>query len=372
MTNKLIAAIKDKVNRIRRTKPEVPWQLDEYQRAFHKLVLETLVEAGIDDTEINAFVDDSYNDAVNSAAAVLLPELKKRWPSRLRDDIKRETGFRRRTYARWKRGIDLLRMIVVISHEVAERFNELYRPSAVESEDYLFEALINLHARALRVSREIITLLESGYPDGALSRWRTLHELATIMTFLRDGDDALLAERFLLHKRVIAYKAQLQYREFQERANLDPITEDELDESRAVMEHVIDRFGPEMKGDYGWAAEKLNNERPTLFDIEKYVRLDHWRPRVKWACDDIHGSYRATGTTLGEAESVSPVLLAGASNSAFTEPAHMLSISLHTANVALLSTAPTIDLLAILRVLQSLADEVGREFLDIELKTTRQ
>ena len=372
MSRKLIAAIKNRVLEICRRETPSEWRLDEYQRVFEKMLAESIVEAGIDESEIKSLVNDSYQEAIASAAASLLAQLKKRWPNQLRNEMKQEAGFRKRTYARWKDGIDLLRMMLVISHEVGARFNELHRPHAANNDDYQFEALVNLHAQAIRVSREIVTLLEAGYPDGALSRWRTLHEIATIMTFLRHCDDVEVAERFLLHRRVVACKALEQYREYQDRARLDPIADDELEDARRAKTDVIDRFGSEMNSDYGWAAHKLGRKRPTLFDLEKHVGLDHWRPRFKWACDDIHGSYRTIGTTLGEAESVSPVLLAGASNSAFTDPAHMMSISLNMANAALLREAPTVDLLAILSVLESLANDVGSAFLDIEARTTRE
>jgi hypothetical protein len=43
------------------------------------------------------------------------------------------------------------------------------------------EALGSLVTRALLVFREIISLCEAGFPDGALARWRTLHELYVIL-----------------------------------------------------------------------------------------------------------------------------------------------------------------------------------------------
>jgi hypothetical protein len=42
--------------------------------------------------------------------------------------------------------------------------------------------------------------------DGAIARWRTLHEIAVIAMCVRDRGDAM-AERYLLHSTVESYKA---------------------------------------------------------------------------------------------------------------------------------------------------------------------
>ncbi len=366
-----IAEFKDCFLSLFRGKTQEEWDLKEFHDVFVEILAESIAESEVDESDFDSIVQEALPGAIEEAATTLLTELKRTWPKQLRYETKQESGFRKRTYARWKGGIDLLRMILLISLEVGGKFNEITRPSAEEKRDHKFEALVNLHARALRVSHEVLALLQAGFPDGALSRWRTLHEIAVIMTFLRQCEPEV-SERFLLHRRVMACKAMKQYREFQDRANLDPISDEEFDEAVLAKEEVINRYGPEMNRDYGWAAEQLRKKNPSLFDLEVHVGLDHWRPRYRWACDDIHGSYRTIGSTLGEAEAKAPFLLAGASNSAFTDPAHMMAISLNLANAALLLEQPSIDLLAIMRILERLTNEVGEIFIDIEARTSRQ
>lgn len=76
----------------------------------------------------------------------------------------------------------------------------------MEKQDYLFEALTGLHARACRVAVEIHHLLAGGFPMGALARCRTLHEIAVTMMILADfgcmDEHPDLAERFLLHEDI--------------------------------------------------------------------------------------------------------------------------------------------------------------------------
>src|SRR5262249_50921986 len=46
--------------------------------------------------------------------------------------------------------------------------------------DFVFEALVRLHARSCLVAEEVCWLMEGGFASGAHSRWRTLHELVTV------------------------------------------------------------------------------------------------------------------------------------------------------------------------------------------------
>ena len=63
------------------------------------------------------------------------------------------------------------------------------------------------------------------------------------------------------------------------------------------------------------------------------------------------------------------MLLTGPSNSGFTDPAHMLAVSLNVANAALLRKEPTVDVSIIMSALLLLSDEIGQTFISVELET---
>src|SRR5437870_8332031 len=62
------------------------------------------------------------------------------------------------------------------------------------------------HVRACQVTDEIITLLENGFADGAMARWRTLHEIA-VVTSLISQHGIELAERYVAYQAVEAKRA---------------------------------------------------------------------------------------------------------------------------------------------------------------------
>lgn len=316
--------------------------------------------------------DDLAKDV--SQAAAFLKELFAQLPKMLDDHRRHDAGFRRRNYKRWKDGLDLLKMFIVVSQEYGSTFNERERPRAVREQNYTFEATVALHARGIRVANEILALLMEGFPDGALSRWRTLHEIGVVATFLANNDREV-SKRFIAHRGIVSAKALKQHVEFLPRSNMAPLQAGELEAAEATRTALIEEFGPEFGEDNGWAFPIINKrKRINLFDLEEATGLDHWRPRFRWASDDIHVGAKPHFASLGMAERPrdQPALLVGRSNSAFTDPAHMCVISLNLANHALPEAYRDEDDRMILMALRLLSDLVGETFLEIDRETGKK
>jgi hypothetical protein len=343
------------------------WRADDYQQ-----ILETELAAAI---EREGDPGEDTQEIVQRVIGNILPHitdnlhaaLAKRSARMLREHRRLRRGFLRRNFKRWRAGFDLLERLIVISQEIGSAINNALRPEAVEANDGMFEALIVNHARGVQVAREILTLMMSGFADGALGRWRTLHEIAVVAAFISESGQKT-AERYILHDHVTSYRRAVNLMKHHERANLDPIAPEIMEAMKGAYEEVL-KLDPRMKGDYGWAAEALNREKPTFADLELATGLDHWRPRYKWATINTHGAYRQIMGTLGMCESEEPVLLVGESNSGMTDPAHMTAISLSLVTMPLIMIEPNIDRLAIAMIMERLSDEIGDTFLRLDRET---
>jgi hypothetical protein len=334
---------------------------------LHRMFAQALAQSGLDlaDAEEGDLAEIIQRDLIPQCAASLMDKLKQSARDMLREHREIEEEFRSRHFERWAQGFDLLEMLIVIAQETGELINHADRPRAVKESNAQFEAIVALHARAVLVSREILCLLKGGFADGALGRWRTLHEIAVVSQFL-SVHDRNISERYMLHREVQAHKAMLQYREYQERANLEPFDEDDARALTEAHARILAEHGDSMIYDWGWAAPVLRKERPTFFDLEKSLDLDHWRPRYKWAAQDTHGAYRPPTVLLGMSEAKEVLLLAGPSDSGLTDPAHMAAISLNLATSALVHLSPNIDRLVAMRVLLTISDEVGEAFFAVD------
>lgn len=301
-------------------------------------------------------------EAVDKIADEILDELKATAPSMLQEHKEIQETFETTLRRVWGKSLDLLQMFIVISLESGGEFNNEFRATAASSQDYVFDALTRLHARACHVASEIHTLLSSGYADGAHARWRALHEIAVVGLFIKDRGQ-LIAERYLLHEGIESYKAAILYQQHVDRLGYDPLTQEELTHIEQIYQQLKDRFGTPYKNSYGWASIAIGKDNPTFSDIELAVNLDHLRPFYKLASHNVHANPKGVFFKLGLFPTDENVMLVGPSNLGLADPGHGTAISLQQISVALLTHQPNLDTLVVCNILTKLEQEIGDEFL---------
>lgn len=328
-------------------------------RELHQFILKHFQERAereaLDDNELADLISEKLPGLLDGLSSSITSDMLKRAPKRIKEMRREERRFELRNYRRWKRGFDRLLLIIEISMELGSLVKD---ELGAEFQTSKAQALISLHARSLIVSRECLALMKAGYADGALGRWRTLHEIATVATFISSNDEQTAA-RYLVHRDVMSARAMNSYVEHQERANLTPVSEEDLAEAKARKDEILKHYGEEMQSEWGWAYPIIQTKRPKFTDLEKYCELDHWRPRYKWASEDTHGLFRPSQVLLASVERQEEVILAGASNSGMVDPCQMVAITTHLAAGSLLSLSDSLDFLAMIQVMGIISDQIG-------------
>ncbi len=69
---------------------------------------------------------------------------------------------------------------------------------------FLQFALLRIHERALKISREAKILMENGSASGAIARWRTLYEFSVVAQILIKYPD--LSQKYIEHEKIDNYK----------------------------------------------------------------------------------------------------------------------------------------------------------------------
>lgn len=310
-------------------------------------------------------LENSFPEIIEEMTTPVLTELKENMPAMLTAHRKDMESFERRLSGDWQKPIDLFEAFLVLAFEAGDEFNNEFRKDKAEAENYVFEALTRLHARACQIASEIFVLLKSGFADGAHARWRSLHEIAVVASFIKTHGNEV-AERYLLHDNIESYKAATLYQKHYIALGDDPISQDELDSIKAARDKLIQRFGDAYKNNYGWAASALNRYDPKFTDIEENSGLDYLRPYYKLASHNVHANPKGVMFRLGLLGNASNILLAGPSNFGLTDPAQGTAISLGLITVTLLTTKPTIDNLVLSNVLLKFESEIGEEFFKVQ------
>lgn len=156
----------------------------------------------------------------------------------------------------------------------------------------MLELTILFLSRACQLLGEIIVLVRHGFAEGALARWRSLHEIDVTLSFIdKHGGD--MAKRFLAHDVAESRKAINQYDDTFGRRTDEPVSEAERRSIEVDCQSACSLYGEEFKNDYGWAADALGNKKPTFNLIEKDVGLEFFRGDYSLASHGIHAKTKS-------------------------------------------------------------------------------
>jgi len=256
------------------------------------------------------------------------------------------------------KGLDPLRMMLTLSHEIGQELWD--EEKQAEGRRYRTEVVQRLHVRACQVTTEIVTLLENGLADGAMARWRTLHEICVVIELIAaNGED--LAERYLAHDAVEAKNTLDMYLRTYKELGYAPPSKTEVKAVGARYDAAISRFGPEFANEYGWAAQLLNNANPRFARLAEAAGQARMRSHYKLASQNVHAGVKGIVYKLGMLGEP-PHVLAGASNAGLEEPGQNTAITLMRVT-AQLYRKPRFDQLVVLKVMWELHSKAVKGFI---------
>lgn len=285
----------------------------------------------------------------------------------IRDEIK---GFEERNFIRWKSAFDHLEMILQIACELGEAHGKDVQERNSADNNVTMAALAHIFPKSLLIVQEIVCLLKGGFPDGALARWRSLHESSvTAMYIAKNGEKAAL--EYLLSLHFSARRAANQMNEHAERIGLSKFTVKELEEFDARCSEAERILGRAIKTDKDGEWPRITLHHKNFASIEKSVDMEHWRPWYKWASSYIHANHRPVKDYLGLKDSSVQINLVGPSNSGFVDPFQLTALTLAQLLETYLHHAINLDRIVHIDVFHDLANRMG----DIAVETeqlTRQ
>lgn len=310
---------------------------------------------------------DDYEDLYSECGNVFLKQIKETCFEALEEERQYNNSFRTRLQHRWGGPFALLEIFIMMNRKAGRELNALYTEEKAKG-DYVFDALRRLHARACKVSMEILTLLEAGYADGAFARWRSLHETAATAYFIKQKGQET-AERFLLHRTIDDYHELTSYQKHMETLGHEPLDEEMIDVLEDNRDDLLDRFGQEYDGLYGWAAPDFSGGRVGFKQIEEAGGVDHLRPFYKFASDNVHAGSKGTiyQMGMGNDDDYPPkTLLSGPSNYGLADPGQNTALSLHQVTTVLLTHDPDHHRLIYLKAADSLREAIQNSFVETQ------
>jgi hypothetical protein len=321
------------------------------------------------EAEVKEITKNVLRGITPDIAKDILVTLKKGMPTKLEERRAEKVEFEAHIRKVWGKPLDLMEIFLELCLEAAMLFHENMDTHIAPENKHLYQALLRLHARGCQVGAEVLTLLNSGFADGAHARWRTLYEITIVAWFISEKGDNV-AERYLLHDTIESYKAMNVYQKCYERLGYNPCNEEDIAEVEIAFQDLCERFGSNFKENYGWASEALQMEKPRFLDLENATNFNHMRAHYKLASHNIHAQPKGIVFKLGlPTKTPGKIrLLPGPSDAGFTDPADCTAISLYQLTCALLvigiRSNPIWGIIA--EILGMLEKEIGQAFHDID------
>jgi hypothetical protein len=257
-------------------------------------------------------------EASNVASNLYFDSLCESWADESGLQLEEIGAFRDRLEDRWGTGLSYLRLLLTCCREMGGNAFKRHKKSKSSRHHYRRWVLLRLHVRACQVTDEVICLMENGFADGALARWRTLHEIAVVSVIIADGDETL-AERYILHDDVEVKRQADDYDINQVPLGFSPIRKRERSAIERSYKRAIDRFGQTFASPYGWAADALSLKKPTFKDLQEKAGHQSMNSYYKLASFNVHAGARSLFFNLSSIDS-EEILLAGRSNAGLVEP----------------------------------------------------
>lgn len=149
-------------------------------------------------------------------------------------------------------GLDLVEAVLKMADESGDEFVDRYFRDD-DGVPIMLWVLAHLQARACPIAEEALILLRVGLGLGAYARWRSLHEMAVVGTFIEQhGEETAL--RYFEHIEVDSW---LQLRAAEDSGRITDEQREALVKAEADVDKLKEKYGERFLTDYGWAADAV-------------------------------------------------------------------------------------------------------------------
>lgn len=311
---------------------------------------------------------EEMREIASKSAVVLLERLKSRVTKELEASRGVEMEFEAAVFRTWRKPLDLLDLLLYLSLEVVREFDSMHESGSSKSK-YIQEALVGQQANACLVFNEIVHLLKSGFPSGAHSHWRTLHEIACVSYFISKHSEDI-AKRFLDYEAVESYFQAQAIQEHQQKMECEMLSEGDFKAIKKEFNRMRKRYGSDFvkKTNYpfGWVPRSVLKTR-SLKEIEKSVKLEVLRPFYDMAGYNVYGGPKGLMFKPGMMKKGKGVVVpVGPSNYGLADPGKSAAISLGQITACLLLADPSFKNTIIVEALRGLVDDICDAFCEIQ------
>lgn len=338
-----------------------PQERDWLEKLFLKSIEKALPD--FEATEENMLkLSEAIDDSLQFVIDLFEKNFHKRSKKILKQNKKDISKFKKRLNKTWQPAFDKLEIFISFNLEYGVIVSGSYQGR--NEIDVKFDTLLRLHTRSCRIASEILELLKGGFADGAMARWRSLHEISVISSFLEKGT-AELCQRYLDHYYIENYHELMEYQKNCEKLGYEPFSDEDVEESKKLVEAQREKYGTDFMKLYGWIGDALPKKKRNFAGIEENVEFNFMRSFYKMANNSVHSGAKGFIYTLGQYDD-NQVMLAGPSNYGFADPGQNAAYSLFQTTLTLSEFETYSEDAVYVQIGMNMLKDLGKEFVRIQ------
>lgn len=349
---------------------------------FEKIFQETMENIRKERPEVtDEILTQAIKNTVNQSlfdetANIIYDSLKQTMYKTLRQEQLLYLEFKSRLSQRWLTPLSLLDTMIMISEEVCtdsidttseiQPENNKSFSSTITSLRYF--TIMKLLSKIIITAKEISYLLKGGFSDAAISRWRTLHEMDTVLQLF----SLVYNDQDKINDLALRYNDSAVLEHFKEykKINRKDTSSELYLELKKDVDEIIATRGKIFYKSYEWARPLISKSGPIYFkDLEYFCQNNHLEGYYQQANYQIHGSPSGVYYSNSEIEDdriPSATYVFGPSNYGLSLPGQLTAISLSKSIVAFLLIDPNIDHLIQANVFNLISKDILDEFAAVQ------
>ena len=276
-----------------------------------------------------------------------------------------------RCYKRWKTGFDLFQVFRHFSVEAGSLFQAEFCRHDHYEHDPLLGVLMRQHANACRIAGEV-----EAFVEGRISR-RRAGEMAYPPRDCGLQQSSYGSSAYPLRRTSFTLdfwkpsEGWGRIRRQPTQWGRIPFSNAEVEAAGKIRDKII-AGNEHLKNPSGWTDRHVHATR--FWKLQEAAGLERWKNDYKWASQNVHTNYREMRALLRMGEASEDGLLAGPSDSGFTDPAHFSAIALSQAASAFMTCyideehCPIDFTLSCVTVkaMDHMVGEIGNRFFDVQ------
>jgi len=262
----------------------------DFKRRFEDIVNSAITESGKCKSEVGEIFESKLDPIFTKYEDMTVDFHLKYHNFDLKEYLSQFQGRNNHTVIKYFEIFESFLLYVQSCNHIYNTIIESLRENKVDSTLQMTVALYGLVIRRLE---SLVSLLISGYPDGAKIIWRSLYEHAVILLVLALENDNELADKYFYHSVRGSKKKLESYAKHHLKLNFPPVDPNYEKLVNAEVETMIKKFGNKfLENDYGWADNLFpGNSKATFYLLEQRADMQMYRPFYLLCSESIHPNF---------------------------------------------------------------------------------